>query len=868
LNDGLLRLEPDGRFCLYTVQGQTAHFIKAITERDGVLWVSTRFGLLALRPEPTLQDSSGTRHRVVIPQHRCLQSESTRASWPLHDGGACLFDVRDGLPDSRVVALLQSPAGRLWIATMGGLAYLEGGRFTTVGSSVSPAGVYSLVQDNDGHLWIGTLTGVLKLSPDGLVSYGLPDGLGDARIYTFSERPGGGLYAISGNWIVNRFDGRRFHAIRPRVPETAIYTYYSHGVFLDRTGRWWLLTDQGLHGLRARASIEAAAREIPELVYTARNGLPDNNVVRVFEDSRGDIWIATRSRRTVATNLSRWERATGTIRPVVARFDAANQFPIAFAEDRNGAIWIGFETGGLARYHDGRFTLFGSADGAPGNVMDLHLDGAGKLWIASSSDGVSVLEDMAADTPRFVRYTTAQGLSTNNIQCLTEDRWGRVYLGTGRGLDRVDPITGHVKHISMSDGLAGDYVTAAFRDRDGGLWFGTTVGVSRLNPVAETPSAPPSIWIGEVRAGGGLQPLPELGAARLADLTLRSGQSDLQIAFFGVGFGTGGALRYRYRLDGAESNWSGPTDRRVVHYASLAPGRYRFIVEALNADGIASAQAASLAVTVLPPFWQRWWFASLTLLLVTSLAYAFHRARIARLIELERVRARIAADLHDDIGGSLSRIAIQTEVASRDVVEHDGTAARRLVEIGDTARGMVESLGDVVWSVDPVHDDLASVERRVREYAAEVLGARGVRWTFHGTGDRDHVRLDPEARRDLMLLLKEGVTNVARHADARVASLQLHLAGGSLHAELRDDGRGFEAAALEAQATTRGHGLANMRLRARQLGGRLDIESTPGIGTRLFLTVPVSLRRRMNMRLRLARGWQSIRSDTRPGTPH
>ncbi len=245
---------------------------------------------------------------------------------------------------------------------------------------------------------------------------------------------------------------------------------------------------------------------------------------------------------------------------------------------------------------------------------------------------------------------------------------------------------------------------------------------------------------------------------------------------------------------------------------------------------------------------------SFAVLVVAGGLYTAHRYRLAQLLELERVRTRIAADLHDDIGGSLSRIAIQSEVARRDVAVPAGTSARTLVEIGDTARTLVDALDDVVWSVDPRQDDLASVERRVREYAADVLGASGVRWTFHATADLNRVSLDPESRRNLLLLLKEGVTNIARHAHARVALLELRLAGSALHAQLGDDGRGFDPSVAEGTAGTRGRGLENMRARARQLGGRLDILSEPGRGTRLVLSVPVRLRGRMIMRWWKRRG--------------
>jgi signal transduction histidine kinase len=590
-----------------------------------------------------------------------------------------------------------------------------------------------------------------------------------------------------------------------------------------------------------------------EAHFTEREGLPSESVVHMFEDSRGNIWFAARA--VSERYLARWNRKTGRLTSI-PRPDrgVVQDVPRAFAEDRRGAVWIGFLDGGVARYHEGRLTAFPVWEEAPPEVVDLHVDRSGRLWIASASAGLSVLDDVSADRLVLRRYTTTEGLSTNSILCLTEDDYGRMYLGTARGIDRLDPETGRVKRLSAADGLAADSVTAAFRDRSGALWFGTTDGLSRLVPVVDPPSVPPPVWIGEVRAGGAIQPLSELGAAQVGTLTLAPDQNHLEVGFFGVGFATGGPLRYQYRLEGAETSWTGPTDRRVVHYASLAPGRYRFVVEAINADGVVSPRQASVSFTVLPPLWRRWWFATLAAFVLSASAYALHRVRLSRVLALERVRARIAADLHDDIGGSLSRIAIQSEVARREAVEAGGNSAARLADIGDTARAIVESLGDVVWSVDPRQDDLGSLERRLREYAADVLGPRGVRWTFHGTGHRDRLALEPQARRDVLLLLKEGITNIARHAGAEVASLHLRLERGDLLAELRDDGRGFDGALVEAPGGTSGRGLANMRQRAKHLGARLDIDSRPGRGTRVSVTVPLRHGRRMNMRLWRSKG--------------
>jgi signal transduction histidine kinase/ligand-binding sensor domain-containing protein len=844
--DGLLRIDPDDRMTLYRLSGRDAQPPRAIVARDGIVWIGYRFGLIGFRPPQELGTVGDLPRVMVATSSSCFPASEGHVLRELRVDEACLVELPPDLASPHVRSLLRDGSNRIWVGLTGALGVIGRDTFSIrrAGEQLGTDPPRALAQDREGHLWLATAIGAMKLAPDGVISFGPADGLVQTRVQHVLEHPDHGVVAISADWVINRFDGTRFRATTLGATAGA-FSYYSHGALVDRRGRWWLLTERGVLRLRPATTIDDAVKQLPEAAFTAADGVASTFVARAFEDSRGDLWLASRTQGS--PNVSRWNRATDRVESLAAVFGSRHLLPMAFAEDRRGAVWIGFEGGQLARYADGRITMFDIAHGVPASVTSLFVDRADALWIGSASEGIVVLRDLAADAPQFDHLTTADGLSTNNVQCVTEDMWGRLYFGTARGIDRFDPTTRRIRHFSTADGLPSDYVTTAMRGRDGSLWFGTTDGLARLLPTPDTRAMPSPVWIGEVRAAGTPWALPALGAADVAGIALPAGQNHVEIGFFGIGFGTGGPLRYRYRLD-SEREWSGPTDRRVVHYARLGPGRYRFLVEAINADGVVSARPASVVFTVEPPFWRRAWFLALTAAVVVAVAYVWHRARVARLIELERVRARIAGDLHDDIGGSLSRIAIQSEVARRDAVDPDGAPAQRLVEIGDTARGVVESLGDVVWSVDPGQDDLGSVERRVREYAAEILGARGVRWTFHPSGTGESVALDPERRRDLLLFLKEGVTNIARHAEARVASLHLRLADGELHAELRDDGRGFDVAAA-TRGDGGGRGVANMRMRASRLGGRLGVTSAPGAGTTVVLTMPLSSRRRMYMRL-------------------
>jgi signal transduction histidine kinase len=265
---------------------------------------------------------------------------------------------------------------------------------------------------------------------------------------------------------------------------------------------------------------------------------------------------------------------------------------------------------------------------------------------------------------------------------------------------------------------------------------------------------------------------------------------------------------------------------------------------------VAGETPAAMTFVILPPVSQRWWFRSSVFLGAILIVLAAHRYRVARVLALERVRMRIAADLHDDIGGSLSRISIQSEVACRETAAFGEQPGHRFAEIADSARGLVDALGDVVWSIDPRKDDLASVGRRIREYADDLLRDSGVQWKYTASGDLESIRLDPQARRELFLLLKEAITNTARHARARSVSLTVELRNHEFRAELIDDGCGFDPGVFDHGESSDHNGVMSMRARAKRLGARLTVQSSPETGTTVRIELP-QLRRweRMNMLL-------------------
>jgi ligand-binding sensor domain-containing protein/signal transduction histidine kinase len=827
---GIRRLRVDGGIDTYTSLGlpgatptpDASHGVvrSMMEDRDGRIWLAAAHAVSVLERDP----ASGQIRRVRM------------------------YGEKDGFEDDDPQVLAQSADGRMWVGTSSGLS---GGKDTFtryLTAAQDRGGAMALAGDRDGNLWIGTETGVLRLALDGFATYDDSDGLGSRRVYRISESLAGKLSVVTPGphgAEINQFDGTRFHRISPR-PLAAVAGFPEPsraGALQDRAGDWWVATDLGLCYYPGLAKAEDLARVRPKAVYTSRNGLPGAGVMGLYSDSHADLWVGSGSSTSRSGFLSRWQRITHTFQ----RYGAAEGLttstaPLSFAEGRSGDLWVGFQFHDLARYRAGRFQVFTSGDGLPaGSIWDLHFDRQGRLWVATTEDGVARVDHPEAEQPRFASYATANGLSSNQVQALTEDLFGRVYVLTDKGADRVDPNSGWVKHYTFADGLVNSsHWGTAFRDRSGDLWFGTSEGLSRLTPKQDEAEAPPAARISGIRVRGDPYPVSELGQAAFTPLLLRPDLNQIQIDFAGVNFAVGDVPRYQYKLEGADSDWSRLTDQRTVNYATLSPGRYRFLVRAVNWKGMASPEPAALEFRVLAPFWQRWWFVTLVAIAAASLIYWLHSFRVARLLELERIRGRIAADLHDDIGASLSQIAVLSEVVRMELARGENHAEQALTRIAGASRELVDSMSEIVWSVNPQKDRLRDLAQHIREFAEDVFVNREIEFEFRDTSGVRDLRLGMEARRQVFLVFKECVHNITRHSGCTRVEATLETEGDRLVLRVSDNGRGFDPDDGAFRSTC-GHGLDSMRSRARGLGGHLDIHTTPEQGVTVTLTIPLKL---------------------------
>jgi PAS domain S-box-containing protein len=959
---GLVRRSPTGRMTHYEVQptADDDHVDALLFDSKGNLWIGHRRGLFTFDPQRVPPNGEGT--------------PAVRTGLD----GLRHYTTVDGLDNNTVLAVRQSADERIWIRTFGsGLTEFDGRVFRTyaVGQRVGDI-IGSLTEDREGNLWLGTTAvGALKILRHGWTTYDETDGLGELVGSVF-ESGAGEVFVSSRAWLVSRFDGKRFSTVRPGLPSTVLDSTWRNitSVLQDHSGEWWIPTREGLYRFGRLDHFEDFPRAERKAVYRTRDGLAQDDVTRVFEDSRGDVWIA--SWVQARDVLVRWERATASFHRYGEK-DGLRPFTsgIAFAEDAAGDVWAGFREGGLARYRNGRFRMLGPDDGLPpGSVNGIYLDQAGRLWEAVSGGGLCRIDDPSADRPQVSKYTTSDGLATNVLLSVSGDLAGHIYVTGARGIDRLDPTTGKIKHYAMTDGLPGGELTTAMRDRSGALWFGTTTGLARLVPPEERRVPPPPVLIGALRVAGVARGLSALGDTAISGLRLNPDENNVQVDFFAIGFRAGETLRYQYKLEGATADWSLPAARRSVDFANLAPGAYRLLVRAITNDGAESESPATVTFEILPPIWRRGWFlavaatitalgalafarsryerlevlresenkfrtlaetasdaiitidedsrivlvnhaaervfgytrdemvgAELTMLMPASLRgrhragfaryretgqrnmpwetisvpglrkdgqevpleisfgeftrknrrfftgiardvterkraeEALRRSREERLAELERVRKRIATDLHDDVGSSLTRISLLSEVVRQKVGNGDASLETPLSSIAGLSRELVDSMSDIVWAINPNRDHLSDLSQRMRHFVSDTCTARHIEVRFR-TPSADHdIGVGANVRREVFLLFKEAVNNMVRHSGCSEADIDFTAEAHQLVLRVSDNGRGFDPAAVNA-----GNGVRSMYERTQALGGRLDVLSEPGRGTILTFTIPLT----------------------------
>jgi signal transduction histidine kinase len=369
----------------------------------------------------------------------------------------------------------------------------------------------------------------------------------------------------------------------------------------------------------------------------------------------------------------------------------------------------------------------------------------------------------------------------------------------------------------------------------------------------------PPVFIDKISVGGVSQKISTLGETEIRLPDFSSDQSQIEIDYFALTFGAEENIRYQYKFD--EQDWSNPTNQQTVNL-NLSPGRHEFAVRAVRGDGAASDKIAVASFNILPPVWARWWFILLSALLISAVILLLYRYRTAnlrkinaalteakfaeeslrksreeRLAELETVRSRIATDLHDDIGASLTQIAILSEVAQ---AQSKNGISEPLQMISNVSNELVGTMSDIVWSINPAKDHFSDLIQRMRRFASDLLSPKKIGLQFESPESDDQIIVNSNIRREVFLIFKETINNIVKHSEAKKVKVKIEIAGDYLHLKITDDGKGFlENETGNATDNFGGNGIPGMKKRAAAMNGAFDIVSEKSKGTTASLKLPM-----------------------------
>jgi ligand-binding sensor domain-containing protein/signal transduction histidine kinase len=732
-----------------------------------------------------------------------------------------------------VRCLLETHAGVLWIGTA------RQGLFRFFRGEMEPVnyphhGIQSIVEDHEGNIWVATDGGGIgRLRPKAFQLYDQQSGLPEALSTSVCEDEAGDV------WFANRAGG----LVRKRGEDLQIFPYtdgkdpiFVSSVCPDRAGHLWVSATIGLY----RISLEN-----PNVLERVE---PNVRNARVLFCSRaGEMWVAT------AGGLLGYFHEGKFIELTKAQGFLGGGIN-AIAEDKAGAIWCGGAAGELYCWQANTLTQIGDNDGLPASpIHALYPDPSGALWIGTLG-GLLLKEQNTVH-----QFTRAEGVPDGMILQIQEDDHERLWLGGSTGFFQVNKrdlvaLTrtpgGHVQPIShgKEEGLRGvsptnDYQPSVWKDHQGTLWFTTYKGVLAFDPANIVPNpTPPPVMIKQVLLDD--QPLDIQRAARIAP-----GPHQLEFSFAALSYAAPSRVRLRHQLEGIDPHWVETTSARSARYSNLAPGAYRLRVIACNSDGVWNEKGATFAFVVQPAWWQTAWFDVSSLLTFTGVVLWGARSWTQRRLRLrldqlqrdhalEKERSRIARDLHDELGASITGIGM---LVNR-LKESSSTQSGVLVEqLANRTQRFASDLERVVWTVSPKNNTLDRFAVFVGQFAQNFFHGTRVVCLVRNTKDIPALDLAPDVQNHLLAVAKEALNNVQKHARASEVVLESAVAAGWFSLTIKDNGIGFVPISPEHSER---NGLSNMRSRIAEIHGEIRIESTPGKGSMISLRIPIERPRR------------------------
>lgn len=828
----------EGRFTTFSSRDQLHNnSIKALCEDEkGIIRIATVTGLVSIDAD----GNASTNNFGIGPVGGILKAVCADRQGRLWvgalDGVLCLTDGKRGsyaanktLPEKITTAIHEDRFGQLWIGTYGGLTRRQDGILTEwwLNKTGISDVVNTIFEDQEQNLWVGGHDGLYRLNPTRFVTLTTQDGLSYNNVTSVCEDRNGVMWFGTWGGGVNRWQNGQFTAITE-----------TNGLSHDTVLSLWPGRDgRLLVGLDFLGGLDWLTPDLQN-DFPRTNKLIPAPIRVIYEDRNDTVWVGT----TRGLNALR----AGRIETYTTTNGLGGSNVTAICESRSGRLWLGTEAG-LSFSTNRDFSHFEPSRILPSVYVNaLFEDAATNLWVGTRGRGLSRINGS-----KVTNYTTRDGLFTDEIYEVLEDDLGYFWMTSRRGIFRVsrsqfdDFDAGRSTHLNCTvfgreDGLAtvqcsGIAKPAGWKSPDGRLWFATIRGVVMVEPRIRLNDQLPTVAVEEVVVDQqALRPNYQLSSDPEPLVIPPGSNGRMEIHYTALSLQSPEKNRFKYRLADFDLEWIEAGHQRIAYYNNVPPGRYRFEVMACNNDGVWSKQAAHLLLRIEPHFWQTSWFRAAMVALPIAIVILIYRARVERLRELENLRIRIAADLHDDVGSRLTKMAMMTELADREMATHS-PGKSHILNISRTVRDITRAMDEIVWTINPRNDTVENLASYIFHYAQEYFQNTGVRCRLDLPPDLPDEKMSTEERHNLFMAVKEALNNILKHAAATEVQIALKIVDKTMTIVISDNGRGYHA--LTPDPT--GDGLLNMRRRLEKIGGKFEIARHAGGGTLVTMRLPV-----------------------------
>jgi signal transduction histidine kinase/ligand-binding sensor domain-containing protein len=779
--------------------------------------------------------------------------------------------MRIDLPEAPggIWSLSEDSRGNVWIATYnhGFCRVAPDGTMTRWNEAGGMAdSARCAFEDREGNLWLGTSGhGLARLIPKRFRHFELMGGRSGLVVQSVSAHPGGGVWAASyGHGLFHVTDTTATNVPLPGIVDDIPYL---QSVLADDAGQVWI----GTLGDGLRVVSQDATRLVPP-EQTA-----GDNIIALFKHSGGDVWVSGGGVGAARFDGKEF-RVFGTVDEIPPGFITG------FAEDAAGAVWLTDGNGVFRQQPDPPFAEVRDAAGQSiRRVTCLTADADGSMWLGSSDRGL-----LRWKNGGLFQFDEQINFPVTVVNGFVEDGDGYLWMTSGHRIVRAHrndlhaAADGHSDRIKCrifdaSDGLPkGEFIggrqPTCARDIQGRLWFATIKGLVMIDPSALTLNdQSPPVHVESIsyhrpakskvdqrtgrRTASEIQ--SHLRGPFAAPVSLPPGSRRIEIKYAGLSYSAPEKMRFEVKLEGNDSEWRVAGDQRAAHFHELPARNYVFRVRASNNDGVWNETGASLAFTVLPFYWQTWWFRIGVALLLVGLggagAWWQSRSQVRRALERERTanemrelagrlinaqedeRRRIARELHDDFSQRLALLSVEMELAGADSTGAPAESAPRLGEMATRVKDLSSEVHRMAYELHPAKLDQLGLVAAARGFCRELAKQSGVRIEFEpGHFPRD---FPADVALCLYRIIQESLQNVVRHSGAPEARVELQAEPGQLRLVVSDSGQGFDTTRAGREG---GLGLSSMQERIRLVRGAFSVDSRPGQGTRIEVRVPLT----------------------------